>query len=197
MHNALRAALLCSGLLAGPVSAQPLSFDDFAWTFAGPPGGSGSVSSELMHVSSPAYGQCSNGEVWTFTTTAPWAGTVRVHLDWAILDMCHFDWPVYVVNGNVVTVPVGYYNCFIDDEYELAFDVQAGDVFGLGVGSMDCWKGPGIAEWTQFSFLPPAWLDAGGALDPRFELEFADTPPAHRGSTRTACPSRGRRGSSA
>ncbi len=179
MHAAVRSVLLVSGLLVSSAPAQSLSLGDFTWTFVGPANASGSVGTELMHVTGPSYGSCSNATAM-FTTTAPWTGTVRVMLDWAIIgDLCHYDWPIYMVNGNVVKIPVsGDPYCFLDGQYDLKFDVVAGDVFGLGVGSSDCFEGPGVADWTMFSLLPPSWTDEGGALDPRLELEIASTPPA-------------------
>jgi FG-GAP repeat len=164
-------------LLSGSLAAQALAFDDFTWTFSGPPSASGFVTSELLHVTGPSFTGCSN-EVAAFTTTAPFGGTVRVHLAWQIEDICHFDWPLYTINGQVTKIPVsGDLNCFLNNgSYELQFDVQAGDSFGLGVGSSDCDWGPGLADFTNFTLLPPDWIDVGGALDPMVELEIAGTP---------------------
>lgn len=159
-------------LLANPLAAQALTFDDFVWTFSGSASTSGFVTSDVMHVTGPANDGCFE-ENAVFTTTAPFAATVRARVEWQILDICHFDWPGHILNGQFVKLDVGDQNCWTDDAYELEFEVQAGDVFGLGVGSWDCLLGPGLADFVEFTFLPPAWIDAGGVLDPRLELEVA------------------------
>jgi len=176
----MRTVLLAiAGLLlsTGALMAQGLGFDDFVWTFDGTGTASGSVTSEFMHVTGPAFGFCPGGETATFTTVAPFAGTVRAHVEWDIQDACHYDWPVYTVNGLAVKIPVsGDPSCFLPGSFDLSFDVEAGDAFGLGVGSADCAEGPGLADFTDLSLLPPAWIDAGPGLDPRLELEIAPAP---------------------
>lgn len=169
----LLAPILLLAALAGAAPAQFDSFDDFAWTFEGEDGASGTLTADLMHVDGPDDGHCGSQHWAAFTTVAPWSGTVRVHLEFAIFDLCHFDWPVYVVNGVATQVWVegSELGCWFDGPRDLTFDVAAGDTFGLGVGSADCWKGPGVTDWTGFSFQPRDWPDAGGALDPRFRFE--------------------------
>ncbi len=162
--------------LPAPIAAQALTFDDFAWTFSGPPSSSGFVTSDLMHVTGPDAG-C-DYEYAAFTTTAPFAGTVRTRVTFDTFDDCYFDWPGHAINGLFFPDQPDFTGCWSDVVFVLEFDVQAGDAFGLGVFSTDCIFGPGLADFTDFTFLPPAWLDAGGVLDPRLELDVAATDPA-------------------
>src|SRR5262245_41700821 len=129
--------VLFVSILATSAPAQALGFGDFSWTFAGLPGSSGTVSPDLMHIQGPDNVNCNNGKA-VFTTTAPWAGTVRVVIDWKNPDPnCLFDWPIYIQNGQVVEVPLNGQFCFLDGLYYVEFDVQAGATFGLGVESKD------------------------------------------------------------
>jgi hypothetical protein len=163
--------------MGGFAAAQSFVFTDFTWSLVSSGSGSGTVSPGLMHVEGSSNAFCTDELVY-FETTAPYDGTVTVHLDWDLLDICHYDWPIYVVNGAYTVIPVaGDLDCFLPGEIDVSFDVKAGDSFGLGVGSDDCLEGPGLADWTGFSFLPPAWTKVADAIDPRFELEI-DAPVA-------------------
>jgi hypothetical protein len=172
MRTVLSSCLALS-LFAAPAFAQAFSFTDFPWTLVGasgaPGSGSGSVTPTLMHVEGSAVGFCTDELVY-FETTAPYDGEVKLHLDWTNFDICHYDWPIYVVNGAYTKIPVaGDLSCFLSGAFELTFEVKAGDSFGLGVGSSDCLEGIGVADWTNFSYLPPSWIDLGQGIDPRHE----------------------------
>lgn len=182
--------LLLIAVLCMSATAQFDSFDDFTWTFEGGDGASGTLSTDLMHVKGPDSGFCT-GQTWAaYTTVAPWAGTVRVHVEFTIFDLCHFDWPVYVVNGvpTEFAVEGSYIGCWLGGPRDLEFAVSAGDTFGLGVGSADCWLGPGVTDWSQFSFQPRDWVDAGGALDPRLDLVAEPLPGTSGFATALASP---------
>src|SRR5262245_29394799 len=166
---------LALALLGGQLAAQALTFGDFTWTFIGPASSSGFVTPELMHVTGPSW-DCIGGNYAAFTTTAPFAGTVRAWIHWDTEDDCYFDWPGYFLNGQFVPGEIDY-TCWSDGIFALQFAVQAGDVFGLGVNASDCGFGPGIADFTDFTLLPPDWIDAGGVLDPRLELDVAAPDP--------------------
>ena len=97
MQRALMVCLLL-GVLATSASAQFFAFTDLDWTFVSSGSGSGNVSAEFMRVEGADGGGCPDGLVY-FETTAPFSGTVRVHLDWKSVDLCHFDWPIWVLNG--------------------------------------------------------------------------------------------------
>ena len=130
----MRRALLAVTLACLPasVAAQALGFDDFAWTFSGPQSSSGFVTSDLMHVTGPDAG-CAY-DYAAFTTTAPFAGTVRTRVAFDTFDDCYFDWPGYAINGQFFPDQPDFTGCWSDVVFLLEFDVQAGDAFGLGVG---------------------------------------------------------------
>jgi len=104
-RRALPTLLSLVGLVAG-ASAQPLGFDDFSWTFVGRADTTGSLTSTTMVVQGAADDSFCNDELAYYETTAPWDGTVRVHLDWEIFDVCHFDWPIYVIDGAFTKAPL-------------------------------------------------------------------------------------------
>lgn len=177
--SCLAVVLAFSAILAvSPVSAQVDSFGDLTWTFVNPGSASGTLSDGEMQVIGPdGGGICSNGTAAYYEAVAPFAGTVRVTLDWTSLDLFHYDWPVYVLDGDMpikVITPGGSLSWFPPGVVEVSFAVEEGQVFGLGAGSADCFEGPGIATWTHFSLLPATWIDVGGALDPRLEYEVVE-----------------------
>lgn len=175
MLESMRVAAAVASLVVA-VSAQVLSFDDFSWALTGgvAAGPSTSLTSSTMTVEGGGVAFCPNGYVH-FEPVAPYDGTVRVHLDWDIFDICHFDWPAYVVNGVPTKIEVsGDSNCFLPGEIDVEFDVAAGDTFALGVGSADCLEGPGVATYTEFVFASAFWVDTGGALDPRLDWIVTD-----------------------
>ena len=157
--------------MATPCAAQK-SFDDFGWTLVGTPGGASTVDSTTMHVVGPSNGSCVN-ETTYFETTAPLAGTVTVVVDWDIFDICHYDWPIWVVDGTYTQFDAGE-DCWLSGStYSATFAVPAGATFGFGVGSSDCFEGPGVADFSAFTFEETFWVDQGGALDPRLAQTFA------------------------
>ena len=168
-------------LPAGHASAQVLGFSDFTWTWVGGPTSSGTVDASLMHVQGPDSGFCTN-ELAYYEATAPYDGTLRVVLDWTIFDICHYDWPIYVIDGayTKIEVPIGGGNCFLPGTKEVMFDVSAGQTFGLGVGSSDCFEGPGVADYSQFTFSADSWTPLGGGIDPRDHAHLQ--PPVAAGS---------------
>lgn len=161
-----------------PAAAQYGNFGGLNWTFVDPGNASGTVGGGELQVIGPdgAGGTCFHGVAAYFETVAPLSGTVSVTLDWTSIDLCHYDWPVYVLDGAATVIPTSGDNlgCFPANVLQVEFDVVAGQAIGLGVGSADCFKGPGIATWTGFSLLPDEWIDLGQALDPRLEFEIVD-----------------------
>ncbi len=59
MHTSCTATA-AAVLLAGSLAAQQYEFDDLTWGLQAPPGFSGSLTSELMQVTGPSFGLCSN-----------------------------------------------------------------------------------------------------------------------------------------
>jgi hypothetical protein len=145
-------ALATGALLVGLAARAEAQFDNFSWTPTMPAGSFGSVTADQMFIVGPDVPLCS-GLTGSFTTSAPYAGTVFVSL--AFTDQDKFpcaglDYPVFILDG-VETELLG---CFDDSTY--AFDVPAGSTFGFGVHSADCFLGAGVASFTQFQFVPTA-----------------------------------------
>ncbi|QDU69902.1 FG-GAP repeat domain-containing protein [Engelhardtia mirabilis] len=180
MQNSIRlfvTGAFALSIFAAPLHAQALKVGDLGWSFVGTSCSSGTVSAEVIHIVGPDHCPCSGGETAAFTTTANFDGTVTAHVAWDNQDSgVHYDYPMFVLNGVVSKVPLPPSSQFDwpSGHFDLVFEVKAGDVFGLGVGSTDCSLGPGVADWSQFEFLPLEWTDEGGGLDPRLDLAVAD-----------------------
>lgn len=161
------AARPCLALLLLVASADAqLGLDDFTWTLVGTSQGPNTQDATSIHVESLANSSCVDELVY-FEATAPVTGTVSARLDWNILDFCHYDWPVFVVDGVHTKVEIAFGgSCYQPGTEFVSFDVPAGSTFGLGAGSSDCFDGQGIADWTEFAFTPTAWIDLGQALGP-------------------------------
>jgi hypothetical protein len=158
--------LLWASTLA-PAAAQPAGLADFTWTFSGDPSGSATVGTDTLHIVGPSEDLCVTSDYYArLTTTATAAGTVSAHYDFDNDDY-GFGWwtaedPVYILNDEVTYVGPG--DIFDTWSGDVSFEVQAGDVFGFGVASIDCSFGPGVLEVSAFSFVADAWQELGHGL---------------------------------
>ncbi len=175
--------VLSVALCASTANAQLTGFDSFQWQLKGDAYSVGTTLDDTtMNVVGPD-GSCTTTHVWYETGPMP-GGAVTVQLDWTILDLCHFDWPIYVLDGAVTKIPTdgsGGLGCFLNNQIEVTIEVPSGSTFGLGVGSADCLYGGGTAVYTGFQYdLDPRdqsyWVDYGNALDPRL-LQSLTTGP--------------------
>ncbi len=167
-HRQVRWAVVLVVVVALTSATASAQFNQFQWTFGGDPGGEGFVTDQWMQVVSSSSGVCSGPLPGTsyFTTTAPIAGKVSAYLTFDNKDPCisfwHFEKPVYIINGQQFVI-ICDDTCF-DFEAEFSFDVEAGDVFGLGAYSVDCACEPGVCDYTNFKFEPTTWEDLGFSL---------------------------------
>ncbi len=147
-------------LLGSTAAAQ---FDQCTWMPVG--GGSGTVTATTMHVTGSDVGLCFDGDFSGFVTVAAMTGHVHVECDYITLD----DWPSYKLfdapGWQVLDQSLAPYSeqGWPDGHYGIDFDVTVGQSFGLGVWSVDCIAGPGIADFIDFSFTP-AWTNLGQGL---------------------------------
>ena len=175
VRPALAAAFALTLLLAGPAGAQVEAFD---WTFEYTPfDGSIDQQGDLFHVNGPnghdMAPQIPDHIAWV-SAVAPVDAHVTVSAAFENFDSGGDIWdaPVYLIDGALHFPPTG--GVYHDGDYDFAFDVEAGQVFGFGVWSADSDYGPGIADFTDFVFDPVTWHDAGHGLDPR---EWLTVPP--------------------
>lgn len=158
--------------LAAPASAQVGAFD---WAPAGSQDGSASVVGDTLHIVGPDHGTCSGETTW-LETVAPIDGVVSATVLFVNHDpSCSLDAPVWVVNDEVFQAPAEIQICWLSGTYAISFEVQAGDRFGFGVWSSDCWLGAGVADVVDFVFASTTsgWRHLGHALDPRLGATFA------------------------
>ncbi len=173
-----RSALLPAALLliAGAAPAQVGLFD---WTYAGSSTGSGSQTPTELHVVGPDNG-C-DAVIAYFEATAPVGGTVSITCDFQNLDSGalqnhpDFDAPAAYLNGEIIkgeeVPPDGGWPT---GTYTFELELNAGDVFGFGVWSLDCFEGPGVADYRDLVFTPEAWSSQAVGLDPRVRFTFAE-----------------------
>ena len=123
-----------------------------SWTFFnnGSAGGSGSLNSTTMTITGNDSGcwPCYSGASTGFTTTAAYSGTIS--FNWAFTtydsDGPGYDYPFYITINN--TTILG--NFMTSENGTISFSVNAGDVFGFGVYSVDQAFGAGVLEITNF-----------------------------------------------
>ncbi|HZM00715.1 MAG TPA: hypothetical protein VFD43_10730 [Planctomycetota bacterium] len=157
--------------------SAPAQFGAYTWHLSGDPSGSGTVTEDQMHVVGPADEACTTQELYAFlSTTTAQSGTVSAHYFFDNQDG-GFGWylvedPAYVVDG--VQHLVGPGDIFYTWEGDVSFHVEAGQSFGFGVVSADCYFGPGVLDVTAFVFTPDAWQDLGQGLAGTY-----GTPPLH------------------
>lgn len=172
----------CIPLLLILAAGTPAQLDLFAWSLDGNPSGSGSLTPTLMHVVGPDGGGCTP-PITHFAAVAPVAGLVSVSVDFVNLDsgaaQGHpiYDAPAGWRNGTVLKPPPvapGSQGGWPTGSYVVEFTVEAGDPFGLGVWSLDCSEGPGLADFHDLVFTPEAWSRQPLALDPRIRFTFED-----------------------
>jgi len=169
MINSVRRATLAVQLVAWVAlsASAPAQFGDYSWEFSGDPSGSGTVTDDQMHVVGPANELCTTTELYAFlSTTAVQSGTVHAHYVFDNQDGGIGWWtvedPAYIVDGGKTLVGPG--DIFDTWEGNVSFHVNAGQSFGFGVVTVDCYFGPGVLDVTGFVFVPDAWVDLGQGL---------------------------------
>lgn len=166
-------------VLCAPAQGQ---FGGFDWALTGNPTGSGEISGETMTIVGPnnyppVSGGCGVQATW-FETTTPVAITVDVDVDFEDLDIwpgpnC-FDAPAWVIEGTVDHPPGSCSGTgWPTGPYHFTFDVAAGRTFGLGVFSVDCLEGPGVAHFKNLVVTVHGIESLAGALDPRLRFELS------------------------
>lgn len=123
------------------------------WSFfnTGSSGGSGSITASTMTITGndsgcwPCYGSGTTG----FTATAAYSATISFNWSFTTFDSdgSGFDFPFYItINGNTYFSQSGP----TTQNGTISFSVNAGDVFGFGVYSVDQAFGPGVLTITNF-----------------------------------------------
>ncbi len=151
---AIRKLLNSLVLLATLGPAASGQFSLFEWTLVGPPGGSATLTDTDMHIvglDGPGI-SCPGGlQDLYYEAVATQDGTIEAFLVWDNLDIgYHWDFPAIYIDG--VRTIIGDVGTSFPFSAPIGFDVQAGQRFGLGVYSLDCWNLPGIADFSQFTF---------------------------------------------
>jgi len=178
----LRTIALLGGLLLVPAARSAAQISYFDWTLQGSSQGSGTLVGETMQITGPdslAFSCTDENETW-FETTAPTDAMVVVEILFTNMDAygCHWDAPIWVVNGVVFQVPEEAaifgapeaLECWLSATYKFEFPVTAGDTFGLGAWSVDCAAGPGVVDVVSMQFVTGGWFDLGAELDPRLRF---------------------------
>jgi hypothetical protein len=172
MRHAQRIALGMFAL-AWPAAAQ---IDAFEWVLVGNETGSGFMMPGSLHVTGPDSLDCVE-HVTYFETVLPVGGTLSVLVDFENLDTwvqqghADFDAPAWVRDDVFELAPEstrpGGPSGWPTDAYVLDFEAEAGQRVGLGVWSLDCSEGPGVAQFHDLVFVPKPWSTHTAALDPR------------------------------
>jgi hypothetical protein len=114
-------------------------------------GGSGSLSSQVMSLTSGNIGQRG---ITGYFATASFTGTVSVNWAFESVDDPQYDAVGYVRNNQFLVVGNAGGTSGV-----MTFSVTAGETFGLAVITSDGTFGAGTATFTNFSYVP-----APGAL---------------------------------
>src|SRR5262245_25235936 len=186
-----KAVLRAAASMVLLVSSAAAQIGAFAWTLKGNPAGVGDATPTNLHVIGPDESGWWPGfscipPVTYFETQLPVGGTIDVLLDFQNLDAYTYkfqDWydaPAWVIDGVWDMPPeTGKYpfepTGWPTGPYEFQIEVEAGQHLGLGVWSLDCFYGPGVADFHDLVLLPKPWSTHAAALDPR-DLWTSDAP---------------------
>ena len=136
-------------LLLGATEDAQAQFDHLRWDFVSGNGGTGSLTAEVMTVVGPdASTPCAGGDETNFAAVAPYDSTVVFRYSYSSTDAAGFDGPAYSINGAVTALSAACTGCVV------SLDLDAGDKLSIGVYSVDCIGGPGVAAFSDFVFAP-------------------------------------------
>ena len=164
---------LTIGVGAALILAGPSAHGDFSgpyapanWTLTNSNNGDGSATNDgatLVLTSADNNPGMMNNTDYTVASAA--AGVFSFHWLYSTQDSCVFDLPYYLVNGTATPMMPG--GCSPGLNGDVAVSVNAGDIIGFRMHSVDSQLGPGWITVTNFHGPIPGPAGAALLLLPR------------------------------